>query len=92
MDFRLLNTRILCRKTSVLLISDVLSILGNSKCKVLSGLVFKDAYHGIYLTEEIEEYCGILPHFGRTVFRYEFLFMGIACAPQNMDGLCYNDS
>ena len=33
-DFRLLNTRILRRNTSIPLMSDVLSILGNSECEV----------------------------------------------------------
>ena len=34
-DFRLLNTRILRRNTSIPLMSDVLSILGNSECEVV---------------------------------------------------------
>ena len=34
-DFRLLNTIILCRNTSIPLMSDVLSILVNSKCGVI---------------------------------------------------------
>ena len=40
-DFCLLNTRILCRNTSIPLISDFLSILGNSKCKVCLTLNLK---------------------------------------------------
>ena len=35
-DFRLLDTRMLRRNTSIPLISDVLSILGNSECEVVS--------------------------------------------------------
>ena len=35
-DFRLLNTRILRRNTSIPLMKDVLSILGSSKCVVMS--------------------------------------------------------
>ena len=42
-DFRLLNTRILGRNTSIPLMSDVLSILGNSKCEVVSCVDIKDA-------------------------------------------------
>ena len=57
-DFRLLNTRILRRNTSIPLMSDVLSILGNSECEVVSC-----AYHSIRLTEKSKEYCGILPYF-----------------------------
>ena len=49
-DFRLLNTRILRRNTSIPLMSDVLSILGNSECEVVSCVDIKDAYHSIRLT------------------------------------------
>ena len=62
--------------------SDVLSILGNLKCKVLSYLDLKDAYHSICCTEKSKEYCSILPYFGSPIYRYEVLPMGIACAPQ----------
>ena len=81
-DFRLLNTRILRCNTSIPLMSDVLSILGNSNCEVLPCVDIKDAYHSIRLTEKSKEYCGILPYFGSPIYRYEVLPMGIACAPQ----------
>ena len=81
-DFRLLNTRILRRNTSIPSMSDVLSILGNSECEVVSSVDIKDAYHSIRLTEMSKEYCGILPYFGSPIYRYEVLPMGIACAPQ----------
>ena len=72
-DFRLLNTRILKRNTSIPLVSDVLSILGNSECEVVSCVDIKDAYHSIKLTEKSKEYCGILPYFGSPIYRYEVL-------------------
>ena len=81
-DFRLLNTRILRRNTSIPLMSDVLSILGNSECEVVSCVDIKDAYHSMRLTEKSKEYCGILPYFGSPIYRYEVLPMEIACAPQ----------
>ena len=62
--------------------SDVLSILDNSECEVVSCVDIKDAYHSIKLTEKSKEYCGILPYFGSPIYRYEVLPMGIACAPQ----------
>ena len=46
-DFSWLNTRILRRNTSIPLMSDVLSILGNSECEVVSCVDIKDAYHSI---------------------------------------------
>ena len=71
-DFRLLNTRILRRNTSIPLMSDVLSILGNSEYEVVSCVDIKDAYHSLRLTEKSKEYCGILPYFGSPIYRYEF--------------------
>ena len=62
--------------------SDVLSILGNSECEVVSCVDIKDASHSIPLTERSKEFCGILPYFGSPIYRYEVLPMGIACAPQ----------
>ena len=56
-DFRLFNTGTLKRNTSISLMSDVLSILGNSKCEVVSCVDIKDAYHSIKLTEKGKEYC-----------------------------------
>ena len=61
---------------------DVLIILGNSKCEVMSCIDIKDAYHSIPLTEKSKEYCSILPYFGSPIYHYEVLPMGIACAPQ----------
>ena len=74
-DFRLLNTRILRRNTSIPLMSDVLSILGNSECEVVSCVDIKDAYHSLRLTEKSKEYCGILPYFGSPIYRYEELLV-----------------
>ena len=81
-DFRLLNTRILRRNTSIPLMSDVLSILGNSECEVVSSVDIKDAYHSIKLTEKSKEYCVWYSTLLSPIYRYEVLPMGIACAPQ----------
>ena len=74
--FRLLNTRILRRNTSIPLMSDVLSILGYTECEVVSCVDIKDAYHSIRLTEKSKEYSGILPYFGSPIYRYEVLPIG----------------
>ena len=81
-DIRLLNTRLFRQNTSIPLLSDVLSILGNTECEVISCLDLKDAYHGISLTDKSKEYCGILHYFGSPINKYEVLPMGIACAPE----------
>ena len=61
---------------------DVLSILGNFKCEVMSCVDIKDVYHSIPLTEKSKENCAILLYFGSPIYQYEVLPMGIACAPQ----------
>ena len=71
LDFGLLNTRILRRNTSIPLMSDVLGILGNSECEVVSCVDIKNAYHSNKLNEKSKEYCGILPYFGSPIYRYE---------------------
>ena len=70
------------RNTSIPSMSDVLSILGNSECEVVSCVHIKDVYHSIPLTKRSKEFCRILPYFGSPIHRYEVLPMGIACAPQ----------
>ena len=80
-DFRLLNTRILRRNTSILLMTDVLSILGNFECEVVNCVDIRDAYHSISLTEKSKEYCGILPYFGSFAYGY-------CMCITNLDRLC----
>ena len=46
------------------LVRDTFSVLGNSKCKVLSVLDLKYAFHSLRLSENSKRYCGILPYFG----------------------------
>ena len=62
--------------------SDVLSILGNSECEVVSCVDIKDTYNSIPLTERSKEFCSILPYFGSPIYRYEVLPIGIVCASQ----------
>ena len=62
--------------------TDVLNILGNSKCECLTCCDLKDAFHSIPLTEKSKEFCGIFPYFGSPIYRYKVLPMGITCAPK----------
>ena len=80
-DFRLLNTRIRRRNTATPLMSDIYNILGKSRCEVMSCVDIKDAFHSIRLNERSKEFCGILPYFGSTHYRYEVLPMGLAISP-----------
>ena len=91
-DFRLLNTRILRWNAPIPLTSDVLSILWNSECEVLSCLDLKDAYHSIPLTDKSKEYCGILPLFWEPYLQIWGLANGNCMPTTNLDGLCFNDN
>ena len=66
MDFRHLNMRIAKNNLTYPLLRDTFSLLGSSKCEVMSVLDLKDAFHSLQLSEKSQKYCGILPYFGST--------------------------
>ena len=47
------------------------SVLGNSKCEVLSVLDLKDAFHSLRLSENSKRCCRMLPYFGSTSYLYQ---------------------
>ena len=53
-DFRHLNVRIVKNNLAYPLVRDTFSVLGNSKCEVLSVLDLKDAFHSLRLSENSE--------------------------------------
>ena len=57
------------------------TLLGSSKCEVLSVLDLKDAFHSLRLTENSKKYCGILPYFGSTSYLYQRMPMGLNISP-----------
>ena len=61
-DFRHLNVRIAKNNLAYPLVRDTFSVHGNSKCKVLSVLDLKDAFHSLGLSEDSKRYCGIYYH------------------------------
>ena len=60
-DFRHLNVRIAENNLAYPLVRDTFSVLGNSKCEVLSVLDLKDAFHSLRLSENLRKYCRKLP-------------------------------
>ena len=52
-------------------------MLGSSRCKVLSVLDLKDAFHFLKLSENSKRFCGILPYFGSTSYIYQRMPMGL---------------
>ena len=80
-DFRHLNVRIAKNNLAYPLVRDTFSVLGNSKCKVLSVLDLKDAFHSLRLSENSKKYCGILPYFGSSSYLYQRMPMGLNISP-----------
>ena len=80
-DFRHLNVRIAKNNLAYPLVRDMFSLLGNFKCKVLSVLDLKDAFHSWRLSENSKKYCGILPYFGSSYYLYQRMPMGLNISP-----------
>ena len=80
-DFRHLNVRIAKNNLVYPLVRDTFSVLGNSKCKVLSVLDLKDAFHSLWLLEDSKRYCGILPYLGSVSYLYQRIPMGLNISP-----------
>ena len=80
-DFRHLNMRIAKNNLAYPLLKDTFSMLGSSKCKVMSVLDLKDAFHSLQLTENSKKFCGILPYFGSPSYLYQRMPMGLNIFP-----------
>ena len=80
-DFRHLNMHIAKNNLVYLLLKDTFALLGSSRCKVMSVLDLKDAFHSLRLTENSKRYCGILPHFGSASYLYQRMPMSSNISP-----------
>ena len=80
-DFWHLNVRIAKNNLAYPLVRDTFSVLGNSKCKVLSVLDLKDPFHSLRLSENLKRYCGILPYFGSASYLHQRMPMGLNIYP-----------
>ena len=76
-DFRHLNMRIAKNNLAYPLVRATFSVLGNSKCKVLSVLDLKDAFHSLRLSENWKRYCRILQNVGSSSYLYQRMPMGL---------------
>ena len=83
-DFRHLNMRIAKNNLAYPLLKDMFMLLGGSRCKVLSGLDLKDAFHSLRLTESSKKYCGILSYFGSISYLYQRMQMDTKHFPCRM--------
>ena len=80
-DFRHLNVRIAKNNLAYPLVRDTFSVLGNSRCEVLSVLDLKDAFHSLRLSENSRKYCQILPYFGSSSYLYQRMPMWLNISP-----------
>ena len=80
-DFRHLSMRTVKNNLAYPLLKDTFTLLGSSKCEILSVLDLKDAFHSLRLTENSMKYCGILPYFGSTSYLYQRMPMGLNISP-----------
>ena len=81
MDFRHLNMHITKNNLAYLLLKDTFSMLGSSKCEVMSILDLKDIFHSMRLMENSKKFCGILPYFGSPSYLYQRMPMGLNISP-----------
>ena len=81
-DFRHLNMRIAKNNLVYPLLKDTFTMLGSSKCEVMSVLDLKHAFHSLRLTESSKNYCGIRPYFGSASYLYQRMPMGLNISPQ----------
>ena len=80
-DFRHLIMWIAKNNLAYPLLKDTFSMLGSSKCEVMSVLDLKDAFHSLQLTENSKKFCGILPYFGSPSYLYQRMPMGLNISP-----------
>ena len=80
-DFRHLNMKIVKNNLAYPLVRDTFSMLGSSRCKVLSVLDLKDAFHSLRLSENSKWYCDIHPYFGSASYLYQRMSMGLNISP-----------
>ena len=57
------------------------TLLGSSKCEMLSVLDLKDTFHSLRLTENSKKYCEILPYFGSASYLYQRKPKGLNISP-----------
>ena len=80
-DFRHHNMRIAKNNLPYPLLKDMFTLLGSSKCKLLSVLDLKDVFHLLRLTDSYKKICGILPYFCSASYLYQRMPMGLNISP-----------
>ena len=80
-DFSHLNMRITKNNLAYLLLKDTFTVLGNSKCEVLSEIDLKDAFYSLRLSENSNRNCLILPYCDSASYLYQRMPMRLNISP-----------
>ena len=80
-DFRHLNMHTAMNNLVYPLLKHTFSMLGSSKCEVMSMLDLEDTFHSLRLMENSKRFCGILPYFGSPSYLYQRMPMGLNISP-----------
>ena len=83
-DFRHLNMRIAKNNLAYPLLRDTFSLLGSSKCEVMSVLDLKDAFHSFMIVRKIREVLWYSSIFWQCIIFISEDVYGIKCFPTNM--------
>ena len=80
-DFRHLNKRFVRLNISFPLICECVQAIGASQCEVMSVVDLRDAYHTLRLALSSQQYTGITPYYGASMYIYKRLSMGLSVLP-----------
>ena len=80
-DFRHLKVRTAKNNLAYPLLKDTFSVLGISRCEVLSVLDLEPAFHSLRLLGNSKRYCRILQYFGSTSYLYQRMPIGLNIFP-----------
>ena len=80
-DFRHLNMHFAKNNLAYPLLKDTFSMLGSSKCEIMSVLDLKDAFHSLWLMDNSKKFCGICPYFGSPSYLYQRMLMDLNISP-----------
>ena len=80
-EFRHINTRIANTNLAFPCVRDTFTIIGSSKCEVVSVIDLKDAFYSLRHTEESKKYFRTLPHFSSTSYLFQRIQIGLKIPP-----------
>ena len=80
-DLRYLNSRIRRMFHSFPLLSETMTRIGHSDCKVISVLDIKSAFHSLNLSKRAQEYTGVASFHGGKHYYYKKCPMGLSVSP-----------